>query len=183
MLRIGVCEENRSKRAYIESMIQNSKVKCKLFLFRTKEEILKTKEEIDIWLLDIGQIEESGLTEVLEKAAKKKEEKKIVIKVGTTYHTLSVKEIYFAENNGRKIVLHRKDSSLEFYGKMEEMEQELGDGFFRCHRGYLVAFSKVAGYDAGNIYLKNGESVYLAKRKYGDFVKMYKSFLEANKEK
>lgn len=186
MLRIGVCDSRKSNREYLEKLIQKSKVKCKLILFGTKEELLHSKEEVDIWLLDIGQIEENGFEEILERAAKKKsgekEEKTIVVKAGTTYHSLSIKDIYFAENNGRKIILHKKDGLLEFYGKMEELEQELGEGFFRCHRGYLVAFSKVKGYDAGNIYLKNGESVYLAKRKYGEFVKRYMNWLEAGKK-
>lgn len=188
MLRIGVCDSRKSNREYLEKLIQKSKVNCKLILFGTKEEILNNKEEVDIWLIDISRIEESGFTEILERVEKEKNgekekaEKTIVVKAGAAYHSLSIKDIYFAENNGRKIILHKKDGVLEFYGKMEELERELGKGFFRCHRGYLVAFSKVKGYDAGNIYLKNGESVYLAKRKYGEFVKQYMSYLEASKK-
>lgn len=188
MLRIGVCEENESRRAKIEKLIEKSKVECRLILFRTKEEIKQSKEKVDIWLLDIGCLEEDGFEEILAKAGKGKkeenEEKTIVVKVGNAYHSLSARDIYFAENNGRKIILYREKDSLEFYGKMEELERELGEGFFRCHRGFLVSLSKITGYDTGNIYLKNGESVYLAKRKYGEFVKKYMTFLgESPKEK
>ena len=74
--------------------------------------------------------------------------------------------------------MHLEDKTLEFYGKMEDLEKELGKDFFRCHRGYLVAMSKITGYDTGSIYLKNGESVYLAKRKYSEFTEKYMQYIE-----
>ncbi len=184
MLRIGVCDGRKDSKEYLERLIQKSGVKCKLYSFRTREEITQNKEKMDVWLLDIGQLEECSLEEILKQEEKNrnKEERIIVVKAGTTYHSLAVKDVYFAENNGRKIILHKKESALEFYGKMEELEQELGEGFFRCHRGYLVSLSKVTGYDNGNIYLDNEESVYLAKRKYCEFVKTYMNYLNKNKE-
>ena len=60
---------------------------------------------------------------------------------------------------------------------MEVLEQKLGDRFFRSHRGFLVNLQEVARYDNSNIELKNGESVFLAKQKYNDFVTAYMKYL------
>ena len=49
--------------------------------------------------------------------------------------------------------------------------------FFRSHRGFLVNLQEVARYDNSNIELKNGESVFLAKQKYNDFVTAYMKYL------
>ena len=44
-------------------------------------------------------------------------------------------------------------------------------------RGFLVNLQEVARYDNSNIELKNGESVFLAKQKYNDFVTAYMKYL------
>lgn len=60
---------------------------------------------------------------------------------------------------------------------MGELEELLGKGFFRCHRGYLVNLQAVRSYDAGTIQLKNGETILMAKQKYNAFVSAYMEFL------
>ena len=88
-------------------------------------------------------------------------------------------DILYAENQARKIMLHTKSKKEPycFYEKMEVLEQKLGDRFFRAHRGFLVNLQEVARYDNSNIELKNGESVFLAKQKYNDFVTAYMKYL------
>lgn len=186
MLRIGVCDSKNKSKEQLEELIKKWRMECKLCWFGTEEEILQNKEEIDIWILNIDRMEESGLEYILKGAAKKEnliKEQSIVIKSGTVYHNVLVNDIVFAENNGRKIILHMENKTLEFYGKMEDLEKELGKDFFRCHRGYLVSMSKITGYDTGSIYLRNGESVYLAKRKYGEFTEKYMHYIEKRKFK
>ena len=42
---------------------------------------------------------------------------------------------------------------------MEELEGQLGDGFYRCHRGYQVNMAHIVKYDIDSIFLSNGEKV------------------------
>lgn len=114
----------------------------------------------------------------LKKAEKIKKDMPLIIKMGTTYYSLPKEDIFYAENNGRKIIVHTQDAKLEFYEKMDNLEKQLAGSFFRSHRGYLVSLAQVAGYDNCNIYLKNGDSVYLAKRKYAEFTKCYMEYLK-----
>lgn len=181
MLRVGVCESKKKSREHLEQLIRKWGVECKLCWFLSEEEIVHNKEKIDIWILSMERMEENGLEYILKDALQKEntsKEQAIVVKSKTAYHNVPVRDIFYAENNGRKIILHLEDKILEFYGKMEDLEKELGKDFFRCHRGYLVAMSKITGYDTGSIYLKNGESVYLAKRKYSEFTEKYMQYIE-----
>lgn len=62
------------------------------------------------------------------------------------------------------------------YATMKGMEQQLGEDFFRCHRGYLVNMDHVAEYDTDAIRLKNGERIYMAREKYSEFAAAYIGF-------
>lgn len=102
-----------------------------------------------------------------------KEERSISIKSGRVTSKIYLKDIIFAEVFNRKICLHLTDGELEFYGKLNDLEKELGAGFFRPHRAYLVSLKYVIKYDATSITLENGQSVMMAKQKYEEFVRNY----------
>lgn len=124
---------------------------------------------------------EEKLIEVMQKAAAKAGEKKAMpplpIKINGKYLQIVVSDILYAENDGRKVVLHTKNGEFSYYEKMEALERKLGNHFFRSHRGYLVHLQEVAGYDRTSITLKNGDTVFLAKQKYNDFVEAYMNYL------
>ncbi len=91
--------------------------------------------------------------------------------------TLYAEDIIYLENEMRKISVHTQNETVTFYGAMSEAEKQLGDDFYRCHRSYLVNMAFVTEYDSENIFLENGEKIYMAKEKYRDFVKNYMRFL------
>ncbi|MCM1254077.1 MAG: LytTR family DNA-binding domain-containing protein [Clostridium sp.] len=120
--------------------------------------------------------------EVLSAAVKKcgqnrrrldEEEKSISIKSGRVTFKVYIKDIIYAEVFNRKIILHKTDGELEFYGKMNDLEKKLGGDFFRPHRAYLVQLRYVSSYNATSITLENGERIIMAKQKYEEFVKHY----------
>lgn len=108
-----------------------------------------------------------------KKKEKEKEERSISVKTGRVTSKIYLKDIIYAEVFNRKICLHLTEGELEFYGKMNDLEKELGEGFFRPHRAYLVSLRYVLKYDATSILLENGQSVIMAKQKYEEFVKKY----------
>lgn len=78
---------------------------------------------------------------------------------------------------GCKVVLHTNTGIIAYYARMKEVEEILGNGFFRCHRGYLVNFAAVKSFEVGTILLKNGESILMAKQKFNDFASAYETYL------
>lgn len=92
--------------------------------------------------------------------------------------TVRKKEILYIESEKRKVEIHTLKENITIYATMKHMEEQLGKGFYRCHRGYLVNMDYVAGYGFGTIRLQNGEDIYLAREKYSDFVRVYTEYLK-----
>ena len=128
-------------------------------------------------------IEVDKFREVFRRAGRELEKRKskrretVFIKTRNRSFSLEKDSILYIESRGKKVEIHTTGETIEAYASMNEMEGQLGGGFFRCHRGYLVNMAYVAEYDSGSITLNNGEYVYLAKEKYGEFVKAYMRYL------
>ncbi len=80
----------------------------------------------------------------------------------------------------KKVEIHtaRSKDIIEIYAAMEELEGQLGEDFYRCHRAYIVNMAHITEYDNDSITMTNGDKVYLTKKKYGDFVKAYMWYLQ-----
>ena len=109
--------------------------------------------------------------------AKEPEERYLMINSGGVHTKVMFDDIVYAEVFNRKIVIHKKDETIEYYGKMSDLESLVGDSFFRSHRAYLVNFKYVEKYDASTVYLEKG-SVLMAKQNYPEFVKRYMKYIQ-----
>lgn len=153
-----------------------------VFITGAKEYVFEAFDVAALHYL-IKPVDNEKLREVLERAKKEIEKKQslksrqIFIKTRNRNITLHVADILYFENEMRKIAAHTVRGKISFYGVMADMEREAGEGFCRCHRGYLVNLSYVAEYDVENILLTNGEKIYLSKDRYHDFVKQYMRYL------
>ena len=92
--------------------------------------------------------------------------------------TLQKKDILYVESRGRKVDIHTLKECVTVYATMAGLEEQLGERFYRCHRGYLINLAYVTEYETDRILLENGEAVFLAREKYGEFVKCYMRFLK-----
>lgn len=95
-----------------------------------------------------------------------------------TRRKLLLKNIYYIESRNKKVIIHTTNETLEVYGKMEELENRLGNAFYRCHRCYLVNMEKIAAYSGDNIQVTNGDNLLLARTKYSDFIKNYMRYIK-----
>lgn len=131
-------------------------------------------------------IEEQKFMEVLVRAAeeagkrKRQKERQIFIRTKNQGYTLNLNSILYIESRGKKVEVHVTDMEdvIESYATMDELEEELGDGFYRCHRGYLVNMAHIARYDSDSIFLSGGGKVYLTRKKHKEFVKAYMWYLQ-----
>lgn len=128
-------------------------------------------------------VDQDKMTDVLRRAVQEVEKRQaaprfLLVKAEGCHRRIPVEDILYVENSGRKVILHMKTECLEYYERMNHLEEVLGEGFYRCHRGYLVALSAISGYDHDSITVGTGEKIYLAKQKYGEFVKLYCKFLK-----
>lgn len=153
-----------------------------IFVTGVKEQVFQAFD-VGAFHYLLKPVEEDKLLSVVTRAAAETRKNRntpqsMLIKVAGGYRRVNRDDILYAESAGRKIILHTKQEIMEFYGKMEELEKQLGKGFYRCHRSYLVSLTKVREYDSTSIVISNGERIYLAKRKYTEFVQIYGRFLQ-----
>ena len=109
--------------------------------------------------------------------AKESEERYLMINSGGAHIKVILEDIVYAEIFNRKIVIHKLNDTIEYYGKMSDLEPLAGDSFFRPHRAYLINFKYVEKYNASTVYLENG-SVLMAKQNYPEFVKRYMKYIQ-----
>lgn len=104
--------------------------------------------------------------------------KYIIVKSAGTQQKVLLQDIYYIESGNKKVIFHTTNGILEVYGKMEGLENSLGDSFYRCHRCYLVNLEKITAYSADNIQVINGDNLLLARKKYSDFIKTYMRYVK-----
>ncbi len=121
-----------------------------------------------VLLAAVSQVKEAGLPAgFLEKC--------IWVKRKGVRTKVLLEDIQYAEVYNRKIILHRIDGDVEYYGKMAELEKMAGEDFFRTHRAYLVNLKHVVRYDAATVSLDQGTAL-MAKPKFPEFVKRYMKY-------
>ena len=127
---------------------------------------------------------EEKLAEVLERALdevnrwKMQEKKQLLIQTRNRNYNLDQNTILYLESRGKKVEIHTSGEAIEVYASISKLEEQLGSGFYRCHRGYLVNLSYITEYRTDRIRLSSGDEVYLAKEKYQSFVKTYMRYLK-----
>lgn len=229
-MKIAVCDDDRTTREQIASMIKKQEPDAEIITFKTGEDMIKSQENFEISFLDIEMEEMSGIDvakyirkeqekkgreksiiifvtgyreymedafdvnafhyllkpvdekkfravfrRALKEASVKTEQRKqsVIVKCNGMQKKILLKDIYYIESSNKKVVFHTKDGNIDIYGKMEEWERELGESFYRCHRGYLVNLEKITAYNVDTIDVINGDSLILARKKYADFIKAY----------
>ena len=133
----------------------------------------------------VKPIDDEKFTEVLCRAVeeladmnlydKPHDEKHLLINNGGVHIKVKIDDIIYAEVFNRKVVIHKMDETIEYYGKMSDLETLAGDSFFRPHRAYLINFKYVEKYDSTTIYLEKGTAL-MAKQNYSEFVKKYMKY-------
>lgn len=127
-------------------------------------------------------LDEKKFAEALEKAIaeviKKNERKWLFIK--TKNLTLDQSDILYIESKAKKVEIHTLGikKPIEIYASMDNLENQLGNNFYRCHRAFIVNMAYIMEYDRESITLTNSDRVYLTKKKYGEFVKAYMWYLQ-----
>ena len=95
------------------------------------------------------------------------------LKLSDSVRHIPLETILYFEAVGIRhtLVLHMDDEVLEFNSSLNRFEEELGEGFWRCHRSFLVNRSRV-----GTVRLKenlveldNGETCLLSRKAKAEF--------------
>ena len=67
------------------------------------------------------------------------------------------KRIKYIESNGRKLIIHKLDGDVEYYGKLDSISEMLEGSFLRCHKSFLVNMAYIKAFVGSEITLTTGE--------------------------
>lgn len=91
---------------------------------------------------------------------------------------IPVSDIYYIELCRKKLIFHTADNQYVSTGTLSKALSDLEDlGFFQCHQGYIVNFSKVFCIQKYDIVLDNSSTVMMSVRKRPEFLKEYNNYL------
>ena len=113
-----------------------------------------------------------------EKIVKTKERRGLFLKAKK--FMLNQADILYIESRAKKVGIYTTGAkeSIEIYATMEGLEGQLGEDFYRCHRAYIVNMAHITEFGKDSVTLTNGDTIYVAKKKFGEFVKTYKGYLQ-----
>lgn len=120
--------------------------------------------------------EQKHIDKMLSDKESSEESRTILVKSGGANTKVIISDIEYAEIFDRRIVLHMTSrDTIEYYGKMSDLESILGKDFFRVHRAYLINLAFVKSYDSKTVNVA-GEEIPVARGKYQELIKAYLSF-------
>lgn len=163
----------------IREQEENEKQRSIIIFVTGYREYMEAAFDVNAFHYLVKPIDTEKFSEVFSRAWKEasayeeRTKKHILVKGSGTQQKLLLKNIYYIESGNKKVIFHTTNGTLETYGKMEELENRLGDTFYRCHRCYLVNMENISAYSADNIQVINGDNLLLARKKYSDFIKAY----------
>lgn len=86
----------------------------------------------------------------------------VVINAGDSKIVVQCADILFFETsvNEHRIVMYAKNRKIEFFGSLKELEKELNEDFYRCHRSCIVNKKNIDYIDTKKrlIYMITGET-------------------------
>lgn len=152
----------------------------------TAREIRQTDSEIKIvfltssteFALDSYDVKASGyllkpveydrIKETLDDYCKTKwrEPKSIVVKTSVGFQKVYLHNIEYVEAQNKKVIFYLKSGSqIEVNESFHAVEEKLpvNDGFFKCHRSYIVYLRNIDHFNSTEIFSRNGKVIPIAR--------------------
>ena len=113
-------------------------------------------------------VDEDKLYAVLTRAAKSaaKTENYLLLPVDGETVKVSVSDIMYIESFALYLEIGLASGVITVKMPAYKLEQQLGEGFVRCHRSYLVGMRHISKITKTDIVLDNGKAIPLSRRMY-----------------
>lgn len=118
----------------------------------------------------------SDAISVLDKKNSRRGIRFIEIQSGGEHIRIDLAKLMYAEVYDRKLILHTREKTIEYYGRLAELEKLTGKDFYRIHRSYLINLRYVDRYTRESITLTNGDIIPIARRSHEGFLQAYLAY-------
>ena len=147
---------------------------CILIFVTILKDCMPKAFEVEAFDYLMKPVEDFRLAFTLDRALKKlnrRREPHLLIHTLSQCRSIALSSILYCDVINRKIYLHTQDGTIDYYGKMEVLEAQLDNRFFRCHRSYLVNLDYFKTYSKGQLLLQDGSHIPVSRLRHGEFMK------------
>ena len=89
----------------------------------------------------------------------------LIVRQGSARRTILFRDIQGCEVVNHTVYLHLENESVQYYGKLDELEPRLDDRFYRCHRSAIANLSAITHLEEDTVQLASGVKLPLSRRK------------------
>lgn len=154
--------------------IRKANNKTNIIFVTALKEYVFDSFEVDAVNYLVKPIEIQKLQRTLEKLVRlvsSTDDNFIIIHKNSEITKISFSDIMYCEAVNHHIFLYERNNIHEYKSKIDDLEKELTDDFFRCHRSYIVNLKYVDSYSNGFAYLPSSERIPIAIRRQQAFMK------------
>jgi DNA-binding LytR/AlgR family response regulator len=124
--------------------------------------------EVDALHYLLKPVDERKLFEVLDKAVTRiaEEGRSLQLTADGTATRVPVGEIIYAEAFSHYVEIHTINGDIRVKMTLGALEEQLGEGFFRCHRSYIAGLKYVRSVSRTSVILENEVDLPLSRKLY-----------------
>lgn len=105
---------------------------------------------------------------------------RLLVRKGNESSIVFFDDIIYCEVIDRKVYLHLKTSAVvDYYEKIERLQEILGKRFYRCHRSYLINLKYLKSYRNGTAFLEGGKEVPVSRLRAKEFSEVILQYMKA----
>lgn len=89
----------------------------------------------------------------------------LTVNTGSVVYKIRHNEIIFIESLNKKIYIYTETRRISCYGSLYGLMEELGEGFIRCHKSYIINKAKIKNIFMAQMYIEmsNGNRVAMSR--------------------
>lgn len=86
-------------------------------------------------------------------------------------------EILFLEGSGHHVTIHTLAESVTIYEQLDALCRSLPEGFYRCHKSFVVNMAHIRRFQRPDILLQNGAKVPVSRARYAQAKAAYFTYM------
>ena len=97
-------------------------------------------------------------------------EANLLVQKGYESRIISLEDIVYCEIIDRKVYLHLSTGEIvDFYDRIENLENKLDNRFFRCHRSFLINMKYLKSYKNQTAYMEDNSTIPVSRLRSKEF--------------